>query len=436
MKAFILRAIFWISDFFKGSPIRKEYQQIQHVMAKKQNTNKELDNLLTYATTNCPFYTVYAGKSLSAFPVVNKQIIKENMDYIRVPEEKNPWQKKDQQYHIQKTSGSTGVPFSIPHDSRKRNHRIAELKYFGKLAGFYSHDCLIQLRIWNRWQKKSKLQEIKENIIAFDCSNLNNESLANLCSIIKSKKARCLRGMASSFTLLAQYLIKNNIYLSEVRVIFSGGEALQESTRDALSKYCPNGNIISQYANEEAGVLGQEAGKSQRYFILNNASYIFEVLKEHSNEPAAQGELGRIVITDLFNYACPLIRYDTGDMGIISFDSQHSPCSIDQLFGRLVDIVYSTKGEPISPSFISRMLKNYDDISTWQFIQNQKNKYTLKLSLRKETTRNAFEKHEQIIKQDILTILGQDALIDIMYVKDIPVLSSGKRKPIINELNR
>lgn len=82
------------------------------------------------------------------------------------------------------------------------------------------------------------------------------------------------------------------------------------------------------------------------------------------------------------------------------------------------------------------MLKNYDDISTWQFIQNQKNKYTLKLSLSKETTRNAFEKHEQIIKQDILTILGQDALIDIMYVKDIPVLSSGKRKPIINELNR
>lgn len=35
-----------------------------------------------------------------------------------------------------------------------------------------------------------------------------------------------------------------------------------------------------------------------------------------SDEPAEPGELGRIVITDLFNYAFPILRYDNGDTAV------------------------------------------------------------------------------------------------------------------------
>lgn len=39
-------------------------------------------------------------------------------------------------------------------------------------------------------------------------------------------------------------------------------------------------------------------------------------LKMDSDEPAEDGELGRIVITDLYNYAFPILRYDNGDTAI------------------------------------------------------------------------------------------------------------------------
>ena len=53
------------------------------------------------------------------------------------------------------------------------------------------------------------------------------------------------------------------------------------------------------------------------YFIINNASYHIKFLKLDSDENADIGELSRIVVTDLFNYATPMIRHDTGDLAIV-----------------------------------------------------------------------------------------------------------------------
>ena len=67
-------------------------------------------------------------------------------------------EQETEKVHIQKNSGSTGTPFSIYQDTRKRNRRIAELKYFGEDVGFKSHEKLVQCRIWTKWQSKSKWQ--------------------------------------------------------------------------------------------------------------------------------------------------------------------------------------------------------------------------------------------------------------------------------------
>ena len=58
--------------------------------------------------------------------------------------------------------------------------------------------------------------------------------------------------------------------------------------------------IISQYADEECGILAQEkvpTKSTDNVMYFNHSSYIFEILKLDSVEPAAYGEVGRIVIT-------------------------------------------------------------------------------------------------------------------------------------------
>ena len=78
-----------------------------------------------------------------------------------------------------------------------------------------------------------------------------------------------------------------------------------------------NTKVVSRYSNEEMGILAQQSNIEQNNaFNINWASYYVEILKMDTNEKANLGELGRIVITDLFNFSMPLIRYDTGDLGV------------------------------------------------------------------------------------------------------------------------
>lgn len=429
----VLRTNFWFKDFLKGGYIHSHYSAIRNFEDGNEGAQlqrkQRLSDLLNHAVQNATFYRGISSLELKAFPVVNKSILQEHFDEILVPEINNVWQKKGK-YIIQRTSGSTGTPFAIPQDSRKRMRRLAELKYFGNRVGFKSHDKLVQLRIWTKWQNKSKKQSFWENIVPFDISNLSDENLKLLCDTINQTQAKCLRGYASSFDMLAQYVGSHDVKLPSVKIIIAGSETLFDSTRELVENNI-GCNIISQYANEENGILAQERLEDTEHrFYLNEASYYFEVLKLDSDEPAEYGELGRLVITDLFNYAFPLIRYDNGDNCIMELDSVTSRPYISKLFGRRLDMIYNTRNEPIFPMTLARILKNYDDIRQWQFIQERPVKYKLKLAIKNGGELCSLLSDE--IFEQLVELLGSDVGISFEYVDDIPVLNSGERKAVVN----
>ena len=190
-------------------------------------------------------------------------------------------------------------------------------------------------------------------------------------------------------------------------------------------------DIQSQYANEECGILAQERVptlEKDNPMYWNNSGYFFEVLKFDSDEPAEYGELGRIVITDLHNYAFPVIRYDNGDTAILQAPNQISngyPI-IEKLYGRRLDLTYTTTGTAVSPLTYGRILKHYENIAQWQYIQNGEKDYALNLIMRGE------EPNLPSIVEMLKESLGRDANIIINKVDDIPILASGKRKPVVN----
>src|SRR5690606_32006614 len=116
-----------------------------------------------------------------------------------------------------------------------------------------------------------------------------------------------------------------------------------DRTRELVKGYMKC-NIISQYGNEENGILAQESEIKDKshIFYLNHASYFFEILKFNEDKKVDFGEPGRIVLTDLFNYAFPMIRYDTGDIGIMreaNEDSNGYPV-LTKLYGRRIDLIF------------------------------------------------------------------------------------------------
>ena len=436
IRALLLRNLFWINDFFNGAPIGKPYKNIKYVQTHSYDNGlairqDALNNLLRHAWKNSRYYSQFEGEyNLSKYPVTNKLTLIQNYDYIAVRANLIPGQQGS--VFVQRTSGSTGVPFAIPQDTGKRNRRIAEIKYFGAQVGFKSHEKLIQLRTWNQWQKKSSKQIRRENIIPFDIKRMGESDLKELCDLIVAENAVSLRGYASSFDRISKVAQKYGYHFPSMKVIVSTSEALEDNVRASV-KESMGCDIVSQYANEECGILAQErvpTKDTDNRMYFNWASYYIEVLKMDSDEPVQYGEIGRIVVTDLYNYAFPLIRYDTGDTCILTAPDEYSngyPV-MAKLYGRRFDLTFATDGTPIYPLAYGRILKNYPSVLLWQFVQTGAREYHLRLKLSRQDASELAN-----IKHDVLSVCGQEANIHIDMVDDIPVLKSGKRKPVVNE---
>jgi phenylacetate-CoA ligase len=215
-----------------------------------------------------------------------------------------------------------------------------------------------------------------------------------------------------------------------VNTIIGFGEAFPKSTHKKLRRVF-NGNIVSLYSNQECGMLAQECVEN-REFHVNGASYHIELLKMDSDDPVSVGEHGRIVVTDLFNHAMPLIRYDTGDVGISKEEAECGWNSqvLSSIEGQKVDIIFDTKGNKKSPHKISVILEPFNKLLQYQFIQEDAKRYTLKL--------NGAEGHyEDAAFVDLLKdFLGKDAEIVIEHVQEVPVLASGKRKEVVCNYKR
>ena len=427
---FLRRSIYWTNDFLHGSPVGKHYREIHTILNDekrgKQLQAESLKNLLEFAKKHSAFYSQYDSNDITSFPIVNKNILIANHDQVAVKAEDIPEQKTKEIY-VQRTSGSTGTPFAVPADTRKRNRRIAELKYFGMLGGFKSHEKLGQCRVWTKWHNKSKKQQFMENILAINISKMDNDTVKNLVETVKNEHVVALLGYANWFDQIAQYLGEHPTPLPSLKVIFTGSEMLKEQTRSELKRLI-GCNVLERYSNEEQGILGQQSAKGEYEYYLNHASYYFEILKLEEDKPAEPGELGRIVITDLYNYAFPLIRYDTGDTAIMAEGNKlsHGWPYISKLYGRRLDLIFDTNGNPVQPMALARILKNLKGIIQWQFIQTGEHEYKIRLNMEENISTKECE-------AELLELLGERAEISVEKVKEIPILASGKRKPVVNE---
>src|SRR5699024_3210695 len=208
-------------------------------------------------------------------------------------------------------------------------------------------------RVWTEENKKSKFGAWKQNLVMLDISSLDAENLENIRKALKEKnKIKCILGYATSLDALAKYLIEKGDTpdMFGVEIVISSAEILKETTRRNLEKVF-NSNVVSRYSNQENGILAQELIDSD-YFIINEASYHIKFLKIDSNEQAEFNEPARVVVTDLFNFATPIIRYDTGDLATVRKYEKYGKI-IEKIEGRKRDFIYNTSGGLVSPAAVT-----------------------------------------------------------------------------------
>jgi phenylacetate-CoA ligase len=408
--------------------IVNQYDEVTSIMENPVLTKgfraSYLYNIMDYATKHSDFYRKYSNyRSLHDFPIISKQIIKEFEQDLYSDEYINAKGNVKQS-----TSGSTGTPFTVTWDHRKHCRMIADMKYYAHQAGCESHERVVCVHAFRKMSDKSMEAQERDNVYNVYYSFLDNEHISQMLDQISSFNPTMVIAYGSMWDAIANYIYEGNAGDCRIKLkaIMSEAEHLKERTRKILENYF-NCGVYSRYGNMECGVMAQEDG-SEFGHRLNIASYYFEILSIDSDKPVEEGEVGRIVITDLFNYAMPIIRYDTGDLGTIRTNSE-GKVYLEQLVGRKNDVLYTTSGQLVNQHHIVIFSSLFQDVRKFQFIQESEKEYTCLLV----TDNHSYE--EQLMKEFINTF-GEDGKYNIKYVDDIPKLPSGKIQMTVCKLNR
>ena len=143
-----------------------------------------------------------------------------------------------------------------------------------------------------------------------------------------------------------------------------------------------------------------------------------------SDDPVQPGEMGRVVVTDLFNRAMPLIRYDIGDLAVSS-DEAGRIRTLSCISGRKADCVYATDGKIISAVAISCVTEVFDTIVKYQLVQTSNTNFEFHYvgKIEREVLRELSDR--------LHVALGVSAEIQYIAEQDIPLGKNGKAKTTI-----
>lgn len=423
--------IFWSLDYIKGSKLRTHIKDIDDIFKNYPSSDSlrkidnRLNNLLEHAVSSTAFYQEYKGyKSIVDFPIVNKNIIRDN--YEDFTSSKYPIESLISIF----TSGSTGTPFKVLQNRDKRIRNSADAIYFSHFGGFELGRRLYHFRNWGDISRKERVTCRIQNVIPQDVLDLSPENLTLFLERLKQDKSTIgFIGFASAYEAICRYMdtIGAEQTVANIKSIIAIADPLNEYTKCAMRKYF-KAQVVSRYSNHENGIVAQQRIGDNSVFHVNVSSYYVELLNLKNDLPAPDDEPGRIVLTDLFNYGTPIIRYDTGDVGIVKNNivKGYGLNAINHIEGRRKDLIFNTSGQVIPFFPFSDIINKYPEIKQFQFIQEEKEIYRIILNSESVIS------NEDSLKNELKEKIGHDASITIEYVNEIPLLESGKRKIVIN----
>lgn len=273
------------------------------------------------------------------------------------------------------SSGSTGEPVNV------RRTAISNLFY---------HAMTIREHMWHQRDFKGRLAIIRANLPAgvtkMDnwgepyCSLFNTgpvyvkpitADIDQQLAWLKDVNPESLQTYPTNLSALLQRFERSNIKLPQLRQIRTVGETLKEEVRTTARRVF-NVEIADIYSTEEVGTIALQCPESGLYHVMSE-SLIVEVLDERG-ESCGPGQIGRVVVTDLHNYATPLIRYDIGDYAEVGDDC---PCGrglkvLKRIVGRSRNMLLLPDGRKIWPLLADHLFNDIVTIRQHQLIQRSR----------------------------------------------------------------
>lgn len=266
----------------------------------------------------------------------------------------------------------------------------------------------------------------------FSASNLNSRNLPDYCAKIKELKTGFIFGYPSSLGDFADLILEWEIDL-KFQGMVTFGRVLTNEIREKIEKAFET-KVYDLYRHR-LPIAGMGQCQYCDGYHAFSEFCIVELLGFDGSPVTGQGEMGRIVITNLSNRAFPLIRYDTGDIGV--YDGTECDCgrgmprTIKAILGPQNELLINSDGEYLRPDLLKDALSQTGfELPGYQLVQ--KDKHVFKLMLERDPGYGAESLAK--INECLLDKLGRDSKLTIETV-DNPDKEGIDNRTFIREYN-
>jgi phenylacetate-CoA ligase len=326
---------------------------------------------------------------------------------------------------LAKTGGSTGVALQVYCDRKGVEKRAAAALRSDEWSGWRLGQPLAS--VWGnppvpRTLKNNLRRWLKDRIIYLDTMKVDDVAIDRFLAQWRRLKPGMLYGHAHSIFILCENL-KDRGFTLNPQGIVATSMMLIEPERRLIEEVCGI-PVTNRYGCEEVSLIGCECAE-HRGMHLNADHNIVEFLCDDGT-PCAQGEDGRIVVTELINFGMPMIRYEVGDRGVTT--DRLCPCGrglplMESITGRTADFLKAQDGSRVAGiSIIENTLTKLPGIKQLQIVQEE----ALKLTANLVPGPGYGDDTSSQLTETLREIMGRDFMVDINQVETIPQESSGK----------
>ena len=424
----------------KKNRYNKEFNKTFHSYKQRSNwtyeqkcefRDKRLQKMIRYCYQSVPYYrkifdeyginpdTINSLDDLKVLPFLTKNMVKDNFeDLISNDFDKNRMIKRS-------TSGTTGSGLTFYttdkaiHEQfatfwRARNNIGIEFEEYNATFGGQNVVPLEQNKppFWR--------YNIPGNQVYFSVFHLHEKNIESYISELGKKKIKWIHSYPSSISLIAKYMIENDIELKhKIRYITTGSENLMDTQKDMI--YNAFGVVPYQHYGQAENVAIFSEDLDHKILVDEDFSAV-EFIYD------SELQIYKVVGTSLNNYAMPFIRYEIGDVADYTETSEGR--RINFIDGRSDDYIILSNGTKVGR--LAHVLNGVSNISESQIVQKRIGEINIRVVKGRDYN---IEDEKQLIK-NMQTKIGEAEKINIEYVNVIPKTKNGKLRFVISEIKK
>ena len=226
----------------------------------------------------------------------------------------------------------------------------------------------------------------------------------------------------SNLRALVELFQQRGLRLGRLREVRTIGEtltpAIAEQTRAAWKV-----PVNDLYSTQEVGVIALQCPSGSGLYHLQSEGVKVEIL-DHAGQPCAPGVAGRVVVSNLHNFAMPLLRYDLGDYAEAG---EPCPCgrglpTLKRIHGRIRNMLILANGERQWPRNGIYEYRDVAPIRRAQMVQLDRETLEMRMVADRPVTADEERRLTEIIRRWI----GHPFQVRFTYLDAFPQKANGK----------